>query len=282
MADRRVTYADSRLRRRRRRRQLAGLLAVVLVAALGIALATRLIGRDPAPAAASPTAIVEAAAASMGVDGLTMRVTAKASFVARSSGGSSQGAMAFSGEVVAPSRMRVKGTLALPDLPKSPFEMVTVDNGATVYMRLDTVASGWQKLPADENPADTDPRADLLRSLAAATKITLVRSERFNGHECDVIELQLDVAALEKSDPGLGLATSLTDNLEMSADQIVAALDKATGKRMLWIGRNDRLVYKDQTAIKVDAGKAGTYEENEAGTFTAFGKPLSSPIEAPL
>ena len=283
MTESRVNYSGARRSRsRRRRRRLVALVVVLLVAALAAFAGYRLFGPDSSSADAPDAArLVTEAADAMGAEGLTMHVASKADFAAKVGDSSTAGAMEFGGDMVAPNQMRVRGTLTLPDLPRSAFEMVTVDNGATVYMQVDAVPGGWQRLPAETQPTDIDPRADLLRSVAAAKNVTIVRSEKFNGHECDVVELQLDVAALEASDAGLDLTSSLTNSLQMGPKEISAALAKAAGKRTLWIGKSDHLVYKDQTSIKVDGGKLGAYEESEIGIFSAFGKPIAPPIEVP-
>jgi hypothetical protein len=221
---------------------------------------------------------VRAAGEKMGAEGLTAQVHVVMVTQSVVEGARRTRAFDFSGAFEAPGKIRFSGTVSMPDAPPTEVEMLSVDDGATTYVRAK--GGAWQKVP-DESPSDIDPKADYQRLLAAATDVKMTGTEAVDGVECYVVFVDINLAELEAAEPGKSLSESLTSELGLTPDEITAALNNANGTRRLWIGVDDGLVYRDQQDTVVEAGAKGTYGEHGVMTYSSFGEPIDPPITAP-
>jgi hypothetical protein len=186
------------------------------------------------------------------------------------------GDMASNGESI-----RCKGTMTLRGLTMSvEFIGLTVEGRMVGYARIAGL-TGWTQLPSQQSDISTTNAQDIRAMLASAKQLKIVRAETVGGVLCDVVHIDLDLAAYDKASKNLGFADSVRQELKMSAAAAAAALQGATGTEVLWIGRSDQLLYRDAQDYVVHAGPRGSYEEKGSMDCSDFGKVVAPPITAP-
>jgi hypothetical protein len=179
--------------------------------------------------------------------------------------------------------LRGQGTITVPGAGTLDIEMIGVTSGGNMvgYIRVAGV-TGWEQAPPDQSDISTTSAQDAEAMLSAAKRLQVVRAETIGGVLCDVVQVDLDVAAYDKASKNLGLADSVSKELHISRTDAVSALQNATGTELLWIGRDDHFEYRETRDYVVDAGTQGKYEEHGSMDCSNYGKVVDPPITAPL
>jgi hypothetical protein len=269
------------------------LLAVVTVVVMAAGVACGSAAKPPAapssPAATSTTsptdaaALLRASAATMDAKAKTGAFTATYSSTATLNGATDTKTMQIAGDITSdPEALRAKGTTKVPGVGTLNIEMIGIEDAGYLvgYMRVVGV-TGWQLVPRAESDIITTSVQDTEALLKAAKSAAIVRTETIRGVLCDVVQVNLDPAVYDKADKGLGLASSMSQELHISLAAAAAALSNGTGTESLWVGRDDHFMYRDSRDFSVDAGSLGKYVEQGTMDFFDFGKTVDPPITAP-
>lgn len=216
---------------------LAAVVAVVTVAG-GCGSGSRPVASSPtSPSPTSPTdpsALLRASGTAMDTRARTCSFTMTYGSTASRNGVTSAKSMHIAGDVVFhPESMRAKGTFTLNGVTMD-LEMIGVSSGGYMvgYLRLDGMP-GWQRLPRDQADIITTGLQDTEEMLGAAKRVDIVRTESVGGVLCDVVQVDLDVAAYDKANKSLGLADSVSSELHIPQAEAVAALQNATGTELM-------------------------------------------------
>ena len=267
----------------------AALLALLALITIAVAATVAACGSAAKPratttAATDASALLRESAVAMDTKAMTAAFSMKMSSTTTLNGATSTTSMNITGDVVAnPDALRGKGTVTVPGAGTLEIEMigVTSDGNMVGYVRVNGV-TGWEQAPRDQSDIVTTSAQDAEAMLSAAKRLQVVRTETIGGVLCDVVQVDLDVAAYDKASKNLGLADTVSKELYISQADLVSALQNATGTELLWIGRDDHLEYRETRDYVVDAGAQGKYEEGGSMDFSDFGKVVDPPITAPL
>jgi hypothetical protein len=257
---------------------------VALVAGLAIALGA--CGSSPSPssskASATPTpadALALARAASANMDALdSIHLIGNFKSVTVKNGVSAAETMTGTFDMINPDKMRGELDVTEADGTATHLELISLDKD-NAFALVDG-APGWVRMPADI-AASMNPGSNNGDALAAARSAKSLGTERVDGVWCDIVEVTLDVAAVENSDAGGDLSGSLKEAFGLGADEIAVALKGAVGTETLWISHSDKLVRreKDDTVVKVVGH--GTYEEHDDSMLSGFNVKVTPPIATP-
>jgi len=232
------------------------------------------------PAPSDAAALVRATADKTGGDGITLHfVSNVAGLTAKGHGSPQSNSLRAEGDWAAPSAMRGKLAITEPGGVAVEVEVLTVDN-VTFYTRLAGL-SAWQRLAPKDAPGSFAMRQDLLAELAAATSVKVLRTELEGGVLCDVVAVKIDAAALDTTRPDLGARDNLRDGLGLSPEQIAAALKQTKLSLLLWIGRDDLLLHREDTDMEYGVAGGPHMTSHEKDVYSAFGEAIDPPIVVP-
>jgi hypothetical protein len=229
-------------------------------------------------------ALLRASAAAMDTQAKTAAFTMKVSSTATLNGATNVIGMELAGELDSNGdSIRGTGTATYPGVGAVSIEFIGVTSDGYVVAYIKVIGrTGWEQQPREQSDVATTSAQDAEEALGAAKSVTIVRSETVHGLLCDVVQVDLDLAAYDKANKSLGLADSVSRQLHISLADATAALSSATGTKLMWIGRTDHFVYRDSGDYIVDVGTQGKYEEQALMDCFDFGKVVDPPITAPI
>jgi hypothetical protein len=272
-----------------RRRGATVLVAMLMLTTIAAAATVAACGSATKPGAAATSAtdasaLLRASAAAMDTKAMTAAFSMKMSSTTTLNGATSTTSTNITGDIADNGEsLRGKGTVTVSGAGAVGVEMigVTSEGYMVAYIRVAGV-TGWEQAPRDQSDIVTTSAQDAEAMLSAAKRLQVVRTETIGGVLCDVVQVDLDVAAYDKASKNLGLADTVSKELHISQADLVSALQNATGTELLWIGRDDHLEYRETRDYVVDAGAQSKYEEGGSMDFSDFGKVVDPPITAPL
>ena len=249
------------------RGRAALLLALLALITIAIAATVAACGSAAKPratttAATDASALLRASAVAMDTKAKTAAFSMKMSSATTLNGATSTTSMNIAGDIADNGEsLRGKGTVTVSGAGTVGVEMigVTSEGHMVAYIRVAGV-TGWEQLPRDQSDITTTSAQDTEAMLSAGKRLQIVRTESVGGVLCDVVQVDLDVAAYDKASKSLGLADSVSKELHISMADAASALQNATGTELIWIGRDDHLQYRETRDYVVDAGAQGKYE----------------------
>ena len=272
-----------------RRGRAVALLALLALITIAVAATVAACGSAAKPratttAATDASALLRESAVAMDTKAKTAAFSMKMSSATTLNGATSTTSMNIAGDIADNGEsLRGKGTVTVSGAGTVGVEMigVTSEGYMVAYIRVAGM-TGWEQLPRDQSDITTTSAQDTEAMLSAGKRLQIVRTESVGGVLCDVVQVDLDVAAYDKASKSLGLADSVSKELHISMADAASALQNATGTELIWIGRDDHLQYRETRDYVVDAGAQGKYEEGGSMDGSDFGKVVDPPITAPL
>jgi hypothetical protein len=228
-------------------------------------------------------ALLRAMGAAMGRRGKTAAIKGTVAIITTKSGVTNTARMTMSGDIAAdPQALRGMGTMTAPGAGTHGFQAITVSAAGhfVSYLQLNGVPS-WFKTPSGTTGFFLMTRSQVVEAMIGAGKdMSIVRTETVGGTLCNVLRVDLDLAAFDKAGSHI-LARAFGKSLGLSQNAAAAALRGQTGTVLLWIRRDDHLLHRLTYDFVVDLGAQGKCEVKMTKDYFDFGKTITPPITAP-
>lgn len=260
-------------------RALAALLLLLVLLAAACGDDTSSPDDTASPSSVDAVETLEAAAAKMSTDGLTMHLAFGTQLVFDGPTQSNTVTATGSGDMEMPTALRYVVDVTADDSGGT-VEVVTLD-GVDYYTRdANDTELPWS---VSDSPMAVpfDLGKEIARYLEMATRIEVVKTSVEDGQQMQVIRVTMDPLEYARGRTELDMETTFAQTFGLSAEESEKALAKGLAFAEFKVGEDDGYVHDltERWLVRLEEGNG--FLQEVAIAFSRFGKPIEPPIALP-